>query len=202
MSLYEVSHVVAGQSVLARALIRDLQPVKVLEVKGTRMLKQWDRIGARLIWEHSEWRMGGGVLLFERVASDFLMEMLRSIDGKLPDDLRKIAIEEHGREAAATIDKVLAEAPALAMMAPTFSGIWLAEALERALNPQIPELCQQGWPPAGHVHIQVPVAGEGQCLGVPQGVGQRAGSGRGWRQALQLDRRRGQSNDAAHFLGR
>jgi hypothetical protein len=140
MSLYEVSHVVPGQSFLARDLIRDLEPVKVLEVRGTQTLKQWDRIGARLIREHSEWRMGGGVLLFERRASDFLVETLKSIDGKLPDDLRKIAIEKLGREAAATIDRDLADAPPLAMMAPTFSGIWLADALERALNPQVPEL--------------------------------------------------------------
>jgi hypothetical protein len=140
MSLYEVSDVVPGQSFLARDLIRDLQPVKVMEVSGTRTLKQWDRIGARLIREHSEWRMAGGVLLFERSASDFLVETLRSIDGKLPDDLRKLAIEKHGREAAASIDKELAEAPPLAMMAPTFASIWLADALDRVLNPQIPEL--------------------------------------------------------------
>jgi len=140
MSLYEVSDVVPGQSFLARDLIRDLQSVRVMEVRGTRALKQWDRIGARLIPEHSEWRMAGGVLLFERSASDFLVETLRSIDGKLPDDLRKIAIEKHGREAAASIDKELAEAPPLAMMAPTFASIWLADALDRVLNPQIPEL--------------------------------------------------------------
>ncbi len=38
MSLYEVSHVVSGQSFLARDLIRDLEPVKVLEVRGTQTL--------------------------------------------------------------------------------------------------------------------------------------------------------------------
>jgi hypothetical protein len=139
MRLHEVRHVVPGQSFLARPHPGP-PAVKVLEVRGTRTLKQWDRIGARLIREHSECYMGGGVLLFERVASDVLTETLRSIDGKLPDDLRKIPIEKHGQEAAATIDKDLAEAPPLAMMAPTFSGIWLADALARALNPQIPEM--------------------------------------------------------------
>jgi hypothetical protein len=140
MSLYEVSDVVPGQSFLARDLVRDLEPVRVLEVSGTRTLKQWDRIGARLIREGSEWRMSGGVLAFDREASDFLLATLRRIDGELPDDLRRIAIEKLGREVAATIDKDLAQAPQLAMMAPAFSSIWLTDALQRALNPQLPEL--------------------------------------------------------------
>jgi len=34
----------------------------------------------------------------------------------------------------------LAEAMPLELAGPTFTGIWLADALDRALNPQIPEL--------------------------------------------------------------
>jgi hypothetical protein len=162
MSLYEVSHVVPGQSFVARDLIRDLQPVKVLEIRGTRTLKQWDRIGARLIREHSEWHMAGGVLLFERPASDFLIETLRSIDGKLPDDLRKLAIEKVGREAAATIDMGLAETPPLAMMAPTFSGIWPTRWSARSTRGYPSSSTGMATrPPARRVHIQVSVVREG-----------------------------------------
>ena len=57
MSLYEVSDIVTGQSFLARDLLRDGEPVRVMEVSGTKSLKPWDRIGARLIrqGESGEW---------------------------------------------------------------------------------------------------------------------------------------------------
>jgi len=147
MSLYEISDVVPGQSMLARDLIRDLEPVRVLEVSGTRTLKQWDRIGARIIRQGSEWRMAGGVLRFERHASDFLLEAFQRIDGKSSRDLRKLALERLGADAADLQDIDLSKTPRLAAMAPTFSGIWLADALDRALNPQVPELVNRDGDP-------------------------------------------------------
>ena len=80
MSLYEVSDIVPGQSFLARDLLRDGEPVRVMEVSGTKSLKPWDRIGARLIRQGEEWRMGGGVLLYNRRASEYLVETLKGVD--------------------------------------------------------------------------------------------------------------------------
>lgn len=140
MSLYEVSDVVSGQSFLARDLVRGGEPVRVMEVSGTKTLKLWDRIGARIIRQGSAWRMGGGVLMYDRRASDFVIDALKGIDGKLPEDLREFAKDKIGQKGVAAIERDLVEAPLLAIMGPTFTGIWLADALERTLNPQLPEL--------------------------------------------------------------
>lgn len=140
MSLYEVSDIVPGQSFLARDLLRECEPVRVMEVSGTKALKSWDRIGARLIWQRPEWRMGGGVLLYNRRASEFLVETLKGVDCKLPKDLRNHARRKIGAAGVAAIERDLAKTPPLAIMAPTFTGIWLADLLERTLHPQLTEL--------------------------------------------------------------
>lgn len=140
MSLYEVSDIVSGKSFLARDLLRDGEPVRVMEVSGTKSLKPWDRIGARLIRQGAEWRMGGGVLLYNRRASEYLVETLKDVDTKLPKDLRDYAKRKIGAAGVAAIERDLAETPPLAIMAPTFTGIWLADLLERTLHPQLPEL--------------------------------------------------------------
>ena len=49
LSLYEVSDVVAGQSFMARDLLRGGDPVKVSEVSATRTLAQWDRLAGRIV---------------------------------------------------------------------------------------------------------------------------------------------------------
>jgi hypothetical protein len=119
MSLYEVSDVVPGKSFLARDLIRGGEPVRVLEVSGTKTLKAWDRFAARLLRLGSEWRMAGGILLFDRETSEQVIEVL----GELA---------EGGN---------VADAPEiLAHAAPAFTAVWLADALDRVLNPRMPTL--------------------------------------------------------------
>jgi hypothetical protein len=140
MSLYEVSDVVPGQSFLARDLIRGGDPVRVIENSGTQTLKAWDRIAARLLYLGSDWRMGGGVLLFQRRAAEFVIAALQRMDGWLPNDLREYADRVIGPIGTAQIDRYLAEVPPLSLAGPTFTGVWLADALDRALNPQLPQL--------------------------------------------------------------
>jgi len=96
MSLYEVSDVIPGQSFLARDLIRGGNPLRVIERSATQTLKAWDRIAARLVHLGSEWHMGGGVLAFGRQASEFIIDGLKRIDGRLPDDLREYADGSYG----------------------------------------------------------------------------------------------------------
>ena len=117
MSLYEVSDVVPGKSFLARDLIRGGEPVRVLEVSGTKTLKAWDRFAARLLRLGSEWRMAGGILLFDRETSEQLIEVL----GELAEG-----------ESVADAAEILAHA------APAFTTVWLADALDRALHPRMP----------------------------------------------------------------
>ena len=68
MSLYEVSDIAPGRSFVARNLLRCGTPVQVLEITGTKALAPGDYIGARLIKVGTYWRMGGGVLRFNRRA--------------------------------------------------------------------------------------------------------------------------------------
>ena len=49
ISLYEVSGLVPGESMLLRDLIRDAEPVRVWEKSGSQGLRPWDRIATRLI---------------------------------------------------------------------------------------------------------------------------------------------------------
>ena len=49
ISLYEVSGLVPGESMLLRYLIRDAEPVRVWEKSGSQGLRPWDRIATRLI---------------------------------------------------------------------------------------------------------------------------------------------------------
>ena len=135
MSLYEVNDIAPGRSFNARDLIRSFAPVQVFEVTGTKALAPGDHIGARLIKVGTDWHMGGGVLRYNRRASDFLIDMLKGLDTKLPDNFRALAETTIGSAGVAAIEQDLAEKkPPLAIMAPTFTGIWLAEAIEYALS--------------------------------------------------------------------
>ena len=72
MSLYEISDIVRDQSFLARDLVRGGEPVRVSERSGTRYLKPWDRIAARLVQVGSRIEMAGGALPFDFEASEAL----------------------------------------------------------------------------------------------------------------------------------
>src|SRR3546814_1342303 len=49
MSLHEVSEVEPGSGFLVRDLIRGGEPLRVSERSASQTLKQWDRIGARVV---------------------------------------------------------------------------------------------------------------------------------------------------------
>lgn len=82
MSLYEVSQVVPGKSLLARDLIRGGEPILVSEGSATKTLKQWDRIGARIVTVMGKNIFAGGMLPFTPQASDMLFDALRQMFGK------------------------------------------------------------------------------------------------------------------------
>lgn len=100
MSLYEVSDIVPGKSMMVRDLIRGGDPLLVNEGNATKTLQQWDRIAARVVPLMGKNIIGGGLLPFAPEASEALFDGLRAIMGKktskkLPvpsdDELRKTA---------------------------------------------------------------------------------------------------------------
>lgn len=139
MSLYEISDIVLDESFLARDLVRGGEPVRVSERSGTRYLKPWDRMAARLVRIGSRTEMAGGALPFDHEASETLLKALRRVGKKARADADKFA-----RELGQGIDGALAEAltvtELLRASAFLFTNIWLDDLLQRTLNPILPQM--------------------------------------------------------------
>src|SRR3546814_11786335 len=77
MSLHEVSEVEPGSGFLVRDLIRGGEPLRVSERSASQTLKQWDRIGARVVQVGGKHLLSGGVLSFTMEAAEALVADLR-----------------------------------------------------------------------------------------------------------------------------
>jgi len=74
MSLYEVSEIVPGQSLLARDLIRGGEPVAVSEGTATKTLNRWERIAARIVPRGDGHMFAGGLLPFSPEAATMVLD--------------------------------------------------------------------------------------------------------------------------------
>lgn len=117
MSLYEISDIVPGKSLMARDLIRDGDPVLVSERTATKTLQQWDRVAARIVSVSGKNIIGGGLLPFTPEASDALFDGLRAIFGKGRSKKLPVPTDE-----------------ALQNAAPVFTLSWLFDTLERTMR--------------------------------------------------------------------
>jgi hypothetical protein len=73
ISLYEVSGLVPGQSMLLRDLVRGGEPVRVSEKRGSEGLRRWDRIATRVVPLRGGAVISGTLMLFEHEASEALL---------------------------------------------------------------------------------------------------------------------------------
>ncbi len=141
MSLYEISDIVRDESFLARDLVRGGEPVRVSERSGTRYLKPWDRIAARLVRTGSRTEMAGGALPFKYEASEAVLAALRGAGKKAHAEAAKLAHKlGHGVDGA-LIAEVLSVTEVLRASAFLFTNIWLDDLLQRTLNPTLPQMC-------------------------------------------------------------
>jgi hypothetical protein len=140
MSLYEVSEIVPGESFLARDLVSGGEPVRVSEHAATRQLKPWDRLGARIVKLPTKNVIGGGVLAFDRFVSERLLQTLQQARRKVRKQAVKTARKEGFGDGSEIVGDVLADAILLQSAGPLFTETWLADALDRVLNPRLPEL--------------------------------------------------------------
>jgi hypothetical protein len=138
MSLYEVSDIVRDQSFLARDLLRGGEVVRVSEKSGTRNLKQWDRLAARIVKVGSKFEMAGGVLAFTHEPSEFIRDGFTKLKKEMPSEARKRLEKMHG---ATEVDQFAFDTEILRQGAFLFTNVWLDDALERALNPELPRMC-------------------------------------------------------------
>ncbi|GAN55825.1 hypothetical protein [Tanticharoenia sakaeratensis] len=114
MSLYEVSDIVPGKSLMARDLLRNGEPVLVQEGTATRTLKPWDRIAARIVSSDGKMILAGGLLAYSAAACEDLAESFYKA-------LRK----RRGKSAFPKVDT-----QTLRELAPAFTLTWLFRTLE------------------------------------------------------------------------
>ena len=117
VSLYEVTDVQPGASMVLRDLLSDAAPVTVREKSATRTLKQWDRIAVRVVAERDHQVISGALLPFSADASDFLFAGLRDVLKLKKRDALRL-----------TRDQLLG-------CAPIFTAAWLFIEIDRALTP-------------------------------------------------------------------
>ncbi|MCX2698718.1 hypothetical protein OPR82_18510 [Brucella sp. YY2X] len=121
ISLYEMSDIVPGKSVLARDLIRGGEPILVYEHSATKSIKQWDRIAARIVPVMGRHIFAGSLLPFTQKASDDLFDGFRLVFGKRKTKKLPIFDDDELHEAARI-----------------FTHSWLFDALENiAVIPSI-----------------------------------------------------------------
>jgi hypothetical protein len=139
VSLYEVSDVVPGTSFRARDLVRGGEPVLISERSATRTLKQWDRFAGRVVRVEQQTQISGAVLSYEYETSENLIKGLRSI-GKLTRKKKKELAKAIGEDFDPAVITNLSETEGLRAVSATFTTCWLLDAIDRAEQPEIPDL--------------------------------------------------------------
>jgi hypothetical protein len=137
MSLYEVSDIVRDQSFLARDLLRGGEAVRVSEKAGTRTLRQWDRLAARIVKVGPKFEMAGGALAFTHEPSDVIRDGFVKLKREMRSEARKRIGRRHGD---AEVDQFTLDTEILRHSAFLFTTVWLDDALKRVLNPSLPKM--------------------------------------------------------------
>jgi hypothetical protein len=138
MSLYEVSDIVRDTSFRVRDLVRGGEPVLISERAGTRTLKPWDRIAARVVEVGSRTQISGGVLPFEHGTAEALIEALHGFDTLSHEEKRKLA-ETIGPDFDTAIAD-LSPAERLRAISPMLTTCWLVDLIDRGDAAEIPDL--------------------------------------------------------------
>lgn len=122
VSLYEVSNVAPGASMMLRDLLSDADPITVREKSASRSLKQWDRIAVRVVGQRGHHVISGALLPFRQDAVDFLFAGLRdALKVKKRDALNLSRDQRLG-------------------CAPIFTTAWLFTEINNAVSPVQPSL--------------------------------------------------------------
>jgi hypothetical protein len=140
MSLYEVSDIVRDTSFRARDLVRGGDPYLISERSATRSLKQWDRIAARVVRVGSQTLISGAVLPYDRDASEKILKVLRNVAKRADKEQQQLAHLVSRDVNDPAIINALSQTAVLRAAAPTVTTLWLIDIIDRATEPQIPEV--------------------------------------------------------------
>ena len=140
MSLYEVSDIVPDTSFRARDLVRGGEPVLVSERSATRSLKPWDRIAARVVGVGPQTLISGAALPYDRDASEKVLKLLRNVKKRTGNEKQKLAKLVRRDVDDPTIVNAFSQIVMLRALAPTITTVWLIDIIDRAVDPQMPEV--------------------------------------------------------------
>lgn len=162
MSLFEVSGVVPGESLMLRDLVRGGDPVRVMEKSGSRSARQWDRLATRLIRQGDRATISGALMLCDHDTSEALLKALRRTLTKAPAEAAAlarelgVAVDEAALRSVADVDLVLAGAGFM------FTAFWLDAALKATLRPSRPEVTNSAGEKLAFVTVHFPLAAGGR----------------------------------------
>jgi hypothetical protein len=157
MSLYEVSTLVPGESMVLRDLVRGGEPVRVMEKRGSQGLRQWDRVATRVIPLRQHAVASGTLMVFDHRTSEALLAALRRVRKKAPRDVAAVALElgittdEKALAAEFTPELLLAQASFM------FTSFWLDAALKAAQGRDRPEMINTEGDPIAFTLLHFPL---------------------------------------------
>ena len=139
-SLFEVSQIVPGRSMVVRDLLNASDPVTVREKNATRSLKPWDRIAVRVVKLGDNHVISGAVLQFSSEAAQLLLHSLRPTLGLGPR--QTLTLREDQKRGCA----------------PLFANAWLFTQLPNVLSPELPTLTNSNGDPLEFRDLRFPFA--------------------------------------------
>jgi hypothetical protein len=157
ISLYEVSGVVPGESMLLRDLVRGGEPVRVSEKRGSEGLRQWDRIATRVVPLRDRTVISGTLMAFDHRSSEALLASLRNVRTKAPREVAEaarafgMAPDAKALASMVTPDLLLEEAGFV------FTNCWLDAALRAARGRDRPELLNSDGDPLEVTTLHFPL---------------------------------------------
>jgi hypothetical protein len=144
MSLYEVSDIQPGQSFLARDLLRGGEPIRVTEHTATKTIKPWDRLAMRIVEVRGRTVIGGGLLPFEHELSEKVIGTIARTRKRIAKDapafFDKLGVDASDPEVNHVFASATNDTELLRVSAPLFSALFLADLLDRVLDPKLPQL--------------------------------------------------------------
>ena len=126
-SLYEVSKIVPGKSMVLRDLLSDADPVTVREHSATQMLQPWDRIAVRIVRQGDHNVISGALLPFNADAVAMFEDGLRTVLKLNAEDELRLTQDQLQRSA------------------PLFANAWLFAHLPKPAGPGTASDQQQRW---------------------------------------------------------
>jgi hypothetical protein len=118
VSLYEVSGIKPGESMVLSDRLTDAEPVTVREKSATRQLRPWDHIAVRVVPQGDHHVISGALLPFSPEATDLLTDVFRETLNLGKRKTLRLSADQ------------------LRQCAPLFANAWLFDCLPRALDPE------------------------------------------------------------------